>query len=54
MASIVTTGDISPIVGSDIHSTSTDKVIKSGHIADRHVMKRCEVVGEVVERFDGN
>jgi len=43
MASIVAAGDFSPIVGSDVHGTRTDRVIRSGCIADRHM--RYGVVG---------
>ena len=36
VASIVTSGDFSPIVGSDVHGTRTDSIISAGSIADRH------------------
>jgi len=52
MALIVAMGDFSPIVGSDLHSTRTNRVINSGHIADRH-QDEVLVIGEMVEGLMG-
>jgi len=41
MATIVTSGDLSLVIGSDVDGTRTNRVINAGRIADRHKRYSC-------------